>query len=93
MKAKLAMLLAGIVLGSTGFGYAASQSFWHESQGPYACEGTDANVICSMNGSAWRVTIGRLVGEKEFMIMYRNGRPFFACGRDDLPAQCADYSR
>jgi hypothetical protein len=73
MRKTLAALVAGIVLGTTGTGIAATQVYWHQDGRDYSCEGVANGVICKSGG--YRVGVTR-----SFVFVQKNGtKQTYAC--------------
>jgi hypothetical protein len=52
MKRIIVSLLAGVALGTTGVGLAASQNYWQQSGRTYRCQGSADSVFCKETN--WR---------------------------------------
>jgi hypothetical protein len=57
MKSKIALLLAGVVLGSVGTGLAATKLYWSQAHGPYSCEGDGSFVNCKRKYTGYAVYV------------------------------------
>ncbi len=90
MKVRIALFLAGIVLGSATTGVAATHGLpWSKTQGPYLCNGNDNGVNCQRRYSPWKV----LVSKQNYpaVAIFYGDKPVFGCGRFEWPEDCYDH--
>jgi len=89
-KARIALLLAGVVLGSVSTGVAAPQvlPFWKKSQGPYICTGNAVGASCVRRYTAWKVLVSKQTYPA--VAIFHADRPIFSCGRFEWPEECTD---
>jgi hypothetical protein len=82
MKAKLALLIAGVVLGSTGM--ATASGWWQHSTPAYVCSGPSTIVKCTQRGTGYSIFVS-----KGLVSIAYTGRALFACRRH-YPEDCGD---
>lgn len=89
MKAKIVMLLVGIVLGSASSGYAAhSQHFWKERGATYSCEGSSRSGYCKETN--WKPAYGVHIIPGQVGVSF-GGNLVFYCKRGYRPIDNCSY--
>jgi hypothetical protein len=89
MKKLIAGLVAGIVLGSTSVGIAATTSYWDGHGAGYKCEGTATGAICQH--TRYGTKYGVLVQGKQMAVFVGKNSPIFSCMQGKGVYACTDF--
>lgn len=82
MKKIIASIIAGIVLGSTSVGIAASQNYWKNGGKTYTCTGSTVSVFCKETN--WKTGYEVAIMPSRIAV-YFGSNPVFACNRKQTP--------
>ena len=87
MKVKVALFLAGLVLGSSGSVFAAT-SYWEQSGRTYFCRGIPAFVEC--RDEQWRRPFSVILSKRD-ITLYEGRVPVFTCPVRFRSYDCIDF--
>jgi hypothetical protein len=89
MKSRLAAVLVGVVLGTTGTALAGTTYYWEERGNTYRCQGSERSVFCKE--TIWQRNYEVSIIPGWVSVAY-GGHAIFGCKRALLPrGNCTYY--